>query len=105
MIITYSQQLAKLAYQLVLPHGLIRINIKIRFIANNYNYPSHALFHLLNILTYNTLKMHTHHYVVVIYLVSNNIFHFISHLHLFKLFKQHKNWYSYIFPLHDTHHG
>ena len=36
-----------LAYQPVLLHRLIRINIKIKFIANNYNYPSHAFFHSL----------------------------------------------------------
>jgi len=45
--------LTLLAYQPVLPHGLIRINIRIRFIAKNYNYLSHSLFHLLNILTHN----------------------------------------------------
>ena len=44
--------LTQLAYQLVLPHGLIRINIRIIFIAKNYNYLSHPLFHLLNILTH-----------------------------------------------------
>ena len=56
------------------PHGLVRINIKIKFIVNNCNYLSHALFHLLNILTYNTLKIHTHRDLVVICLISNNIF-------------------------------
>jgi hypothetical protein len=69
------------SYQPVLPHGLIRTNIKTRLITNNYNYLSHALFHLLNSLTYNTIKIHTYHYLVVICLVSNNIFHFVSHLH------------------------
>jgi hypothetical protein len=29
---------------------IIRTNIKIRFITNNYNYLSHVPFHLLNIL-------------------------------------------------------
>ena len=55
-----------LAYQLI-------INIKIRLINNNYSYLPHYLFHLLNILTYNTLKIHTHYYLVVMCLVSNNI--------------------------------
>jgi len=49
-----------LAYQPVLPHGLIRITIKIRLIANNYNYLSHFLFHLLNIQT------HTLRYIFII---------------------------------------
>ena len=43
--------LIKLAYQPVLSCRLIRINIKIRLIANNYNYLPQTLFHLLNILT------------------------------------------------------
>jgi hypothetical protein len=75
-----------LAYQPVLPRRLIRINMEIRLIDNNYNYLSHALFHLLNILTYNTLKIHTHHYLVVICLVSNNIFHFVLHLHMYLIY-------------------
>jgi hypothetical protein len=50
----------KLAYQPVLPHGLIRININLKFIANNYNYLSHVLFHLLSILT------HTVKYIFII---------------------------------------
>ena len=41
------------AYQPVLPQKLIEINIKIKFIANNYNYLSHALFHQLSILTHD----------------------------------------------------
>jgi hypothetical protein len=44
-----------LTYQPVLPYRLIITNIKIRIIANNYNYLSHILFHLLNILIH-TLK-------------------------------------------------
>jgi hypothetical protein len=32
--------------------GLIRINIKIKFVVNNYNYLSYVLFNLLNILTH-----------------------------------------------------
>ena len=32
------------------PHGLIRINIILKLITNNYNYLSHTLFRLLNIL-------------------------------------------------------
>jgi len=36
--------LFKLAYQHVLPHRLIRVNIEIRLIANNYNYISHFYF-------------------------------------------------------------
>jgi hypothetical protein len=75
--------LVALAYQPVLPHGLVRININIRLITNNYNYLSDPLFHLLNILMYNTLKIHTHQYIVVICLVSNNIFYFVSHLHIY----------------------
>jgi hypothetical protein len=45
----------QLAYQLVLSHKLIIINVKIRLKANNYNYLFHTLFHILNILTH-TLK-------------------------------------------------
>ena len=45
-----------LAYQPMLPHGLIKINIKIRFIANNYNYLSYTLFHLLNIILTHIIK-------------------------------------------------
>jgi len=41
-----------LVYQPVLPHGLIKINMKIRLIANNYNYLSYTLIYLLNILTH-----------------------------------------------------
>ena len=41
-----------LAYQTVLPHGLIKIY---KNKVNNYNYVSHALFHQLNTLTH-TLK-------------------------------------------------
>ena len=47
--------LFKLAYQPVLLHRLIRVNIEIRLIANNYNYLFYVFFHLLNILT-NILK-------------------------------------------------
>jgi len=50
----------------LLEHRLIRINIKNRFITNNYNYLSHTRFYLLNILTYNTLKIHAYHLLVVI---------------------------------------
>ena len=42
-----------LAYQPVLLHELIKINVNIKIMANNYL--SHTLFHLLNILTH-TLK-------------------------------------------------
>ena len=54
-----------LASQPVLLHGLIRINIKISLIADNYNYLSHTLFYLLNILTH-ALKIHIYHYLVAI---------------------------------------
>ena len=50
----------ELAYQSVLLHGLIIIIIKIKFNANNYNYLSHTLFDLLNILT------HTLNYISII---------------------------------------
>ena len=62
-----------LAYQPVLLHMLIRTNIKIRLTANNYNYLSHNLFHLLNIL------IHTLKYITFI---GCNRFHFASHLHV-----------------------
>jgi hypothetical protein len=54
-----------LVYPPVLPHGLIRINIKIKLITNNYNYLPHALFHLLDIITH-TLK----YIFIIIYLVA-----------------------------------
>ena len=53
-----------LAYQPVFLHKLIRINIKIKFIDNNYSYLSHVLFHLLNILTYT--QIYIYHYLVAI---------------------------------------
>ena len=53
----------KLAYQPV-HQILIRINIKIRLIANNYNYLSHAFFHILNSNTY--YKIHIYYYLVAI---------------------------------------
>jgi hypothetical protein len=34
------------------------------------------------IINDNTLKIHTHNYLVVIYVVSNN-FHFVSHLQMY----------------------
>ena len=52
------------AYQPVFLHELIRINIKIKFIDNNYSYLSHVLFHLLNILTYT--QIYIYHYLVAI---------------------------------------
>ena len=55
--------LLKLAYQPV-HQILIRINIKIRLIANNYNYLSHAFFHILNSNTY--YKIHIYYYLVAI---------------------------------------
>lgn len=36
-----------LAYQLVLPHGLIRINVKTLHIANNYNYATFPFTYLI----------------------------------------------------------
>ena len=57
-----------LAYQPVLPHGPIRINIKIKHITNNYNFISHALFHLWIILT-RTLEKCIYHYLVAIDLI------------------------------------
>ena len=61
----------------VLLHELIRINIKLSLIANNYNYPSHTLFQLLNILR------HTNTYLP---LFSCNILHFASHLHVYLIY-------------------
>ena len=62
--INMTSNLSTLAYQPAVPHKLIRINIKINLIANNYNYLSHTLFHLLKILT-RTLK-----YIFIIILLQ-----------------------------------
>ena len=82
-----------LAYQLMLPHRLIKINIKIRLIANNYNYIFYALFHLLNILKH-TLNTY-------LSLSNCNRFQFVSQLHLcfIYIYLNHLfvNLYSYIF--------
>ena len=48
-------KLERLDYQHVLLHGLIRVSLKIKHTTNNYNYLSHTLFHLLNIITF-TIK-------------------------------------------------
>ena len=53
--LTIKPDYVALAYQLVLLHGLIRVSLKIKHTTNNYNYLSHALFHLLNILKF-TIK-------------------------------------------------
>jgi len=53
--LTIKPDYVALAYQLVLLHGLVKINVNIKIIANNYNYLSHTVFHLLNVLTH-TLK-------------------------------------------------
>ena len=58
--LTIKPDYVALAYQLVLLHGLIKINVNIKIIANNYNYLSHTLFHLLNVLT------HTPKYIFII---------------------------------------
>jgi len=60
------QNYVTLAYQPVLPHGPIRINIKIRIIANNYDYLPHTLFHLLNILTHTLKYIFVRYYLVAI---------------------------------------
>jgi hypothetical protein len=58
----------------MLPHGLIRINMKIILIANNYIYLSHV-FYLLNILKHNDPKIHRYYRLVGICLLSHNFFH------------------------------
>ena len=63
IVIIFSFYLETLAYQPTLAHGLIRSNIKIRFIDKNYNYLSHPLFRLLNIL------MHTLKYIFILLLL------------------------------------
>jgi hypothetical protein len=72
------------------PHGLE--------IANNYNYLSHALIHLLHIL------------IIVIGLVSNNFSLSIAPPYVFDLYliehyilsyEQQKIWYSYLSLIHE----
>ena len=64
-----------LVYQLVLPHGPIRINIRIESIIIIIYLD--ASFHLLNILTHN-LKY-------ILSLFSYNRFHFV-HLHIYSVY-------------------
>ena len=68
--INYFFHYTIIAYQPILLHRLIRINIKIRLITNNYNYLSHVLFHLLNSNTY--YKIHIYDYLVSIYFILHH---------------------------------
>ena len=79
-----------LVCQPVLPHGLIRINIKIRSIIIIIHL---TFFYLLNILTH-TLKY-------IFSLFNYNRFHFV-HLHIYSRYVQLNylfvHWCSYLFP-------
>ena len=59
-----SNQLTILAYQPVLPHGLIRIILKINHTTNNYNYLSHTL----SSIEYSNIyyKIYIYHNIVAI---------------------------------------
>ena len=66
-------EFCKLAYQLLLPHGLIRVILKINHITNNYNYLSHLLPFIKYSNTY--YKIYIYHNIVAIDFMA-------SHLHV-----------------------
>ena len=79
-----SDQLTILAYQPVLPHGLIRIILKINHTTNNYNYLSHALSSIEYSNTY--YNIYIYHNIVAIDFILHHTSMCVWYIYLIKLF-------------------
>ena len=73
-----------LVYQLVLPHGLIRVILKINHTTNNYNYLSHALPSIRYSNTY--YKIYIYYNIVAIDFILHYISMCVGYIYLIKLF-------------------